>query len=60
MVTYFLLHNNSIDIIFLNWKKVLSEGKKDIEERTRPSLYDANYDHENDDSTNDLRPRSFK
>ena len=38
---YFLFHNNSVHIIFLNLKenqKILSEGKKDIGERVHKTV----------------------
>ena len=61
---YFLLHNDSVSIILLDLKKNkknLSEGKKTwVKECTKPLLCDVNYDRENIDSTNALRPRRFK
>ena len=41
MVTYILLHNNSVHIILLNLKenqKILSEGKKDIGENVHETV----------------------
>ena len=39
---YFLLHNNSVHIVLLNFKrklkKILSEGKKDIGERVHEAV----------------------
>ena len=63
---YFLLHNNSVHIILLNSKKEkitkkLSEGKKDIGGSVQKTVvWNANYDCENNDCTNALRPRRFK
>ena len=42
-------------------KKTSSEGKKiHVKECTKPLLCNTNYDRENNDSTNALRPRRFK
>ena len=62
---YFLLHKNIVHIIHFNFSKIpkkLSEGNKDIVEsvRKKPFLQHANYDQENNNSTNALRPRRFK
>ena len=61
---YFLMHDNSVRIILLNFKKKAKNfigGKKDIgERRSKPLFCDANYDRENNDSTNTLRARRFK
>ena len=61
---HFLSHNNSGHIIFFNLhviKKNLSDRKKDIGESVqKPVLWNANYDRENNDYTNPLRPRHFK
>ena len=63
MVTYiFLLHNNSLHIILLNLRKrnkknYPQEKKIEVKKCTKPLLCDANYERENNDSTNALRPR---
>ena len=60
---YFLMHNNSVHIFFFNLhviKKDLSDRKKDIGESVQKTvLFNANYDRENNDYTNPLRPRHF-
>ena len=61
---YFLSHNNSAHIVVFNLKKCIKfyrkEKKIEVNECTKPLLFDANYDHENNDYTNDLRPLRFK
>ena len=37
-----------------------TEKKIEVKVCTKPLLWNANYDRENDDSTNALRPRRFK
>ena len=61
---YFLLHKNIVHIILLNLEKKLkklSEGKKDIAGSVRKTVTPACKlsEHENNNSTNALRPRCF-
>ena len=65
MVTYiFLLHSNSVHITLFNlnkFKKFFFYRKGDIGERLHKTvIWDANYNRENNDYTNALRPRRFK
>ena len=61
---YFLLLNNSVHINFFKskkFKRFLSEGKKiQVEACKKYVLWNANYDRENNDYANALRPRGFK
>ena len=63
---YFLSHQNSVHIILLNLEKKMKKfvGRKKRYSRNRAqnrySTEHANYDHENNNYTNALRPRCFK
>ena len=63
---YFLLHKNSVHIILLNLGKKMNKfvrRKKTYSRERAQNRYStehANYDHENNNSTNALRPRCFK
>ena len=61
---YLLLHKNIVHIILLNLekkKKICRKEKKiQLKACAKPLLQHANYDHENKNSTNALRPRCFK
>ena len=46
--------------IYKKTKNYRKEKKIKVKECTKPLLCDANYDRENNDSTNALRPRCFK
>ena len=61
MVTYFLSHNNGVHILFdlKKNKKKLLEGKK-IYMKYTAVLWNTNYDRENNDYMNALRPSRFK
>ena len=57
------MHNNSVRIILLTFKKKLKKfiaRKKGVKDCTKLLLCDANYDRENNDSTNTLRPCRFE
>ena len=62
---YFLLHDNSVHIIFFKLKKNDKKKFSDRKKRRggsvlRSLLWNANYDRKNNDWTNVLRPRRFK
>ena len=59
MVTYFLLHDNSVHIILFNLKKIkenyIGQKKKIwVKACKKTILWNTNYDHENKDYTNAL------
>ena len=61
---YFLSHNNSVRIILFNLqksKKILPDREKDVgESEQKTVLWNGNYDRENNDYRNALRPCLFK
>ena len=61
---YFFAQKVVYIIILFSFKRIekfyRTEKKIYVKACTKPLLWNANYDRENDDSTNALRPRRFK